>query len=912
MFSALSGAWFALLVMAAPQVASAQTVYPDGTYDYSTVPNQCSDSRDASACIPNAVGFGGDATGTATSSSARAPRCGDGICNGTESSSTCSVDCPSPSAGCGTAATTTVTSYPTAGAACSAGLQAANDSAGTDGTYNWTCTGGGVTAACFANRRSNGACGAANAANSTTFPTGSNACAEGNVVAVDSTAADGTYNWTCNGLNGGTNSTCQANRVSNGGCGTANGTTVATYPTAASACAAGTQDDVDDTAADGTYNWSCVGGSGGSSATCSATKAVAAAVNGTCGSANGTNEPIHPSGAAACSAGVYSNTPDSTTNWFWSCFGSGGGTTASCSANRPIDGVCGPSEGTTTTSQPTGANACSTGTFVDESDNPGAWNWTCRGASGGLDQSCESVADSAAVDGVCGTSANNVTDSYPTAGFCSSGSVVAVDTAAADGSFNWTCEGQAAGASAQCSAPKRVPLCGSAQGTTTSTQPSGTAACTSGSPVNYKDTPNWSWNCRNGNQFDSCSASRPSTNGVCGTGNATTVNQQPSGTDACVSGTFSDTADSNGIWRWSCQGTGAGSSASCSATQGASAASFIPDKVSMGDSSTCAKTVNGLVRCWGKGQSGNTGNGMTNFVEAKPVAVTGLTDVVQISGSTNTCALTSAGRVFCWGFGFLGANADGTTNDLLTATEVTSLAGVQRLSGAYYGHCALMLDQSLRCWGSASTSGNAAEAPTPVTVSGLTVTEILSRATGSQQVYTRLSDGTMRVWGVGNSETPVVLAAPPNGGPISEAANNCYVSQGKVYCKNAGNNVGQMGLGNTINPAQTWNEVPGLSNVTSIAGGTTSYCATTASKQLYCWGDNAFGQLGVGSPEPFLTSPTLVTGLPAVDEVVGIGFNNYCAYVSQGRNVYCWGNNSNGQIGDGTQVNRYTPVLVTF
>ena len=93
-------------------------------------------------------------------------------------------------------------------------------------------------------------------------------------------------------------------------------------------------------------------------------------------------------------------------------------------------------------------------------------------------------------------------------------------------------------------------------------------------------------------------------------------------------------------------------------------------------------------------------------------------------------------------------------------------------------------------------------------------------------------------------------------------------------------------------------------------------------KKVYCWGDNKFGQLGGGNDSASKamqksSNPVLVhsgdDGLPESENVVDIaaGANRGCAIMSNKRS-YCWGLNENGQIGDGTNENRFSPTESLF
>jgi alpha-tubulin suppressor-like RCC1 family protein len=84
-------------------------------------------------------------------------------------------------------------------------------------------------------------------------------------------------------------------------------------------------------------------------------------------------------------------------------------------------------------------------------------------------------------------------------------------------------------------------------------------------------------------------------------------------------------------------------------------------------------------------------------------------------------------------------------------------------------------------------------------------------------------------------------------------------------------------------------------------------CGLTATGEAWCWGDNAYGQIGDGTQNPTLT-PTRVTGDLRFAEIQG-GTHHVCGRTSPGR-IYCWGRNQWGQLGDGTTINRLVPTLV--
>ena len=104
--------------------------------------------------------------------------------------------------------------------------------------------------------------------------------------------------------------------------------------------------------------------------------------------------------------------------------------------------------------------------------------------------------------------------------------------------------------------------------------------------------------------------------------------------------------------------------------------------------------------------------------------------------------------------------------------------------------------------------------------------------------------------------------------------------------------------------------VTGLSSgVTAIAAGEYYYCALTSGGAVRCWGANLSGQLGDGSTVDRLT-PVTVSGLGSGATAIAVGYYHACALTSSGA-VLCWGNNDDGQLGSNTTTSRSTPVAVS-
>lgn len=119
------------------------------------------------------------------------------------------------------------------------------------------------------------------------------------------------------------------------------------------------------------------------------------------------------------------------------------------------------------------------------------------------------------------------------------------------------------------------------------------------------------------------------------------------------------------------------------------------------------------------------------------------------------------------------------------------------------------------------------------------------------------------------------------------------------------NTYGELGIGTTQN--QPLPVAPTISAVTKIEAGYNFTCAIT-SGDLFCWGDRNYGKLGSGSATVNITSPQKVSGT-AKYKSVALGNYHACG-VTTSNTVSCWGYNKYGQVGDGTITDVFTPKAV--
>ncbi len=364
---------------------------------------------------------------------------------------------------------------------------------------------------------------------------------------------------------------------------------------------------------------------------------------------------------------------------------------------------------------------------------------------------------------------------------------------------------------------------------------------------------------------------------------------------------------------------------SCGSNQLSEDTQFVA--IAAGADHTCALTSAGGVKCWGDNTYGQLGDGTTSN-RTTPVDVKGLEVGVSFisAGFGHTCALTKDGGVKCWGNNYDGELGDGTTTQRLTPVDVNGMtSGVSAIALGSSYTCALTSTGGVKCWGWRNTYAEGNDDPTtkrlvPVDVNGLT-SGISAIAAGTAHTCVLTSDGGVKCWGSNgegqlgdgttiNRATPVDVSGLTS--RVSSIAANGYytcalTSKGSVRCWGI-NLAGQLGNGTTTNQT-TPIDVSGLTNgVTAITAGGTYTCALTSNGKVMCWGNNTQGQLGNGTIDQQI-KPTDVSGLSSGIIAITAGDLHACALTLDGI-VKCWGSNFLGQLGDGTIIQRFAPVDV--
>lgn len=333
-----------------------------------------------------------------------------------------------------------------------------------------------------------------------------------------------------------------------------------------------------------------------------------------------------------------------------------------------------------------------------------------------------------------------------------------------------------------------------------------------------------------------------------------------------------------------------------------------PGPISAGRSHRCT-AANAVLFCWGANNQGQLGTG-DNVEQGQPTMtdasnlphwtldsiVAPFTPPEKISSAGDHSCMITLANLFCWGANTYGQLGIGNTTAKNIPTGVPyfnnlfSTARVTDVSVGAKNACAVA-EAKLYCWGDRSNGIIGGS------LSGIDDTPTLVSAFSSRSMnVTSVSVGTDHA---------------------------CAVVNGDGYCwgKNTTCQTGRSPCSNTIISPSSGKITSGTAATsfgnlttgafTQISAGNGYSCATI-NGAVSCWGKNDKGQTGTNGPAT-VTSPTQLSNggagvLNLQADALSTGDTHACA-VLQGR-IYCWGDNTNGKLGDGTEVQRSVPVLI--
>lgn len=379
--------------------------------------------------------------------------------------------------------------------------------------------------------------------------------------------------------------------------------------------------------------------------------------------------------------------------------------------------------------------------------------------------------------------------------------------------------------------------------------------------------------------------------------------------------------------------------------------------VDAGGLHTVARRSNGTLWAWGDNTSGqgsldplDTGN-ITNPVQVGTVA-----NWATISGGQlHTAAIRADGTLWTWGNNVFGQLGDGTSDDRFTPQQIVLTSPVSpvnewfAVSSGDSHTLALQADGSLWTWGD-NSAGQLGDGTTDQQLAPKRVVtqnpgnfdnNWVAVSAGTMYSVGLQADGTMWAWGdnsfgqLGSDPASkpsslipiqVINFVPVDGNPgfnsnwTAIAAGFTHLlglqANGTIWGVGA-NSVGQLGNGASALKQFTFVQAknPNIPVVpyVAIAAGDSHSVALKADGSVWSWGNNTSGQLGIGTIDPDILNPAVHADpereLTSASDWVAISAGNvYTVALKSDGTLASWGDNANGQLGDGTTIPQNSPT----
>ena len=327
--------------------------------------------------------------------------------------------------------------------------------------------------------------------------------------------------------------------------------------------------------------------------------------------------------------------------------------------------------------------------------------------------------------------------------------------------------------------------------------------------------------------------------------------------------------------------------------------------IELSDRSSCALFEVGSLACWGSlTQDSSLAYGGDPFGRRPdPYEVNTIDDAVDLAtGSFHTCVLRPAGDVWCWAsqtvFDLAGTGRAYGLTEAWPAERVALPARAVEIDASYSQTCALLADGSVWCWGRGYDGKTRKRAEQVANLDRVDTISI-----GDFHACALRTTGGVRCWGVLNPSSGTLgnggaADSPSRAVDVVGLTDADWVSVQSLNTCATRTNGGARCWGNLFGPTAT--DLAGpfgdpLDDVAQVVGGDEFTCVLRFDGTVSC-SDRAS------------IPPEVVPGLPPI-LYLAAGRFHVCA-VGEESEVYCWGSNVDGQIGDGTYVDRLTPRLV--
>ncbi len=367
----------------------------------------------------------------------------------------------------------------------------------------------------------------------------------------------------------------------------------------------------------------------------------------------------------------------------------------------------------------------------------------------------------------------------------------------------------------------------------------------------------------------------------------------------------------------------------------------------------CARTSNGQVACWGDNKRGQLG--VAGKKQSNDAVFPAVSEILQLAaGESHTCIRNKSGEVYCWGDNGWGQLGHTGTRFRAEPTRVEGLGPVVELSAGGDKTCVVEQSRAVKCWGYGPL-GDGTEDSSPKPVGVRIKADIADLEVGDYHICGRTTAGALMCWGsnymgelgLGNRRDrnlPTQVPGVRNPQSVMTAVyRTCTVDRnGGARC--TGTNVsGQLGDG-TRKTRTTLTPVRATTAPTAkLAGGIRYTCSLTTTGKAQCWGQvPGLGDVGLKAkpipdptvhisdylatlkPAPTATQPVscgeqpvtraidsgALARLPPNTAVELHSGRNHDCFIKNANELYCWGRNDRGQLGDGSQKFRAVPHQV--
>jgi len=356
-------------------------------------------------------------------------------------------------------------------------------------------------------------------------------------------------------------------------------------------------------------------------------------------------------------------------------------------------------------------------------------------------------------------------------------------------------------------------------------------------------------------------------------------------------------------------------------------------KVELASNFAVALRTDGSLWSWGYNANGELGQGTQTTYRASPLNVTGNTTWAQISaGGAFLLAIKSDGTLWSWGnniYGQLGDRSQVSKSSPVLVSGPTGASWAAIAAGASHA-LGITTTGKIYGWGynfNGQVGNNStSNVSSPVLVAGAgSVSSWSAVAAGLLHSLAITTDGRLYAWGTNSSNqlgdttattrsSPVLVSGPATTSWATLGAGDNHslaiTTTGQLYAW--GNNFnGQLGILLTNNrAAPELVSGPAATSWSAIKGGAFHTLGITTTNQLYAWGGNSNGQLGDLTTVD-KSSPVLVSGPTSTSwSSLSTGSQHSLAIATTGR-LYAWGRNNNGQLGDTTLTSVSSPILVS-